>query len=175
MYRFGFIRWLKNFKKDDEDNDATSNREILDEVREVKRILRKQGISLDLFKEELLEKIRKDQAAELTPFFDVVEAFFYHETSLRESDPLSAGRREALSILWEKLESLLSSVGIEIIRDEEVDFDPRLYEAVEATGEGEGGLVVGKVLQPGYIHEGKVLRPARAIVRRSHHESLEEA
>ena len=77
---------------------------------------------------------------------------------------MSLKQDQALKIVWEKLESLFSLVGLEIIHSTGVHFDPRLYEAVEKTSQGTGYLTVMRVIQPGYIYKGRVLRPAKAII-----------
>lgn len=72
---------------------------------------------------------------------------------------------QALKIVWQKLESLFYLIELEIIHSAGVEFDSRLYEAVEKVSQGTGGrLTVMKVIQPGYIYKGKVLKSAKAII-----------
>jgi molecular chaperone GrpE (heat shock protein) len=139
----------------------------------IKRNFRKQGIFLDLFRKETLERLEERRVKEVQHFFELANAFFYYDCSLRERPDLSSGQQEALSIIWEKLEALLSSVGIDIIRKVDVDFDPRLYEAMEKVREGNGKPVVKQILQPGYVYQGNVIKPAKAIIEMENSESQE--
>lgn len=150
----------------EEGRERPIEEDILDEIRDLKRIFRKQGQSLDLFKEEILEKIEMNQFKRLEPFIQLAESFFHHDRFLRES-PVTSAQEQGLAILWEKLESVLSLVGIEVIRRKDINFDPRIHEAVETTGEEDGRCFVRAILQPGYIYEGKVIKPAKALIERS--------
>ena len=158
------ILWGKIRRR--EGRERPIEEDILDEIRDLKRIFRKQGQSLDLFKEQILGKIEMNQFKRLEPFIQLAESFFHHDRFLRES-PVTPAQEEGLAILWEKLESVLSLVGIEVIRKKDIDFDPRIHEAVETTGEEDGRCFVRTILQPGYIYEGKVIKPAKALIERS--------
>jgi molecular chaperone GrpE len=76
-------------------------------------------------------------------------------------------------------EDALAKEGLERIDTEEVEFDPTSHDAVErkeasevegANGEGAkntaaGATMVDRVLRPGYIWKGRVIRPAMVRVR----------
>jgi molecular chaperone GrpE (heat shock protein) len=168
-----FSKFMRFFKKDKGDEKLPSTKEIMEEIEVIKKIFRKQGLSLDLFRKEVLEKLEERRTGEVEHFFRLAEAFFYHDRSLKEIPGMASSQQEALAIVWHQLEALLSSVGIEIIRRVGVDFDPRLYEAVERVADGNGRPVVRRVIQPGFIHEGRVIKPAKAVIEREKLESKE--
>ena len=161
------------FKKDKTDKKLPSTKEIMEVIDVIKKIFRKQGLFLDLLRKEVLEKLEEKRAKDVERFFELAEAFFYHDRSLKKIPGMSSSQQEALAIVWHKLEALLSSLGIEIIRRVDVDFDPRLYEAVEKVAEGNGKPVVKKIIQPGFIYEGRIIKPAKVIVERENFESKE--
>jgi len=164
---------IRRFKKSRPDEQLPSNKEIMEEIETIKRNFRKQSVFLDLFRKETLERLEERRVKEVQHFFELTDAFFYYDCSLRERPDLSSGQQEALSIIWEKLEALLSSVGIDIIRKVDVDFDSRLYEAMEKVREGNGKPVVKQILQPGYVYQGRVIKPAKAIIEMENSESQE--
>jgi len=164
---------MRFFKKDKCDEKLPSTREIIEEIEVIKKIFRKQGLFLDLFKKDVLDKLEEKRNKEVEPFFELAEAFFYHDRLLKEIPGISSSQQEALAIVWHKLNALLSSVGIEIIRSVDVDFDPRLYEAVEKVTEGNERPIVKKIIQPGFIYGGKIIKPAKVIVERENFESKE--
>ena len=67
-------------------------------------------------------------------------------------------------MVWEKLEVLLSGLGLELIRRTGEVFDPRFHQAVESAGGPDGEMVVTRIIQPGYIFQGRVIKPARVII-----------
>lgn len=77
------------------------------------------------------------------------------------------GLLEGLRATWEGFRRFLEREGVEPIPAEGEDFDPQIHEAVAVAEEegGEGGKVVREV-QKGYRYRGRLLRPARVIVRR---------
>jgi len=166
-------KFMRFFKKDKSGENLPSTREIMQEIDVIKKNFRKHGFFLDLFRKEVLEKFEEKRTKDVEHFFELAEAFFYHNRLLRELPNISSSQQEALAIVWHKLEASLSSVGIEIIRRVDVDFDPRLYEAVEKVAEGDGRPVVKKIIQPGFVYEGRVVKPAKVIVERENFESRE--
>ncbi|MGC8873331.1 MAG: nucleotide exchange factor GrpE [Chloroflexia bacterium] len=77
------------------------------------------------------------------------------------------GLREGLRATWEGFRRFLEREGIEEISSEGETFDPEIHEAVGVVEgeEGESGKVVQEV-RKGYRYRGRLLRPARVIVRR---------
>lgn len=157
---------IELFGKTEPRDTPPSPREILDEISNLKKSLRKQTAFLDLFRKEVVKMLEEKKVMEVRHFIDLSEAFFYHDLCIREIFDISSNQLEALEIVWQKLEALLNSVGIEIVRNVDVHFDPRLHEAMEKLPEGNGRSVVKKILQPGFICERRVVKPAKVIIER---------
>ncbi|HHY49881.1 MAG TPA: nucleotide exchange factor GrpE [Alphaproteobacteria bacterium] len=80
-----------------------------------------------------------------------------------EDDPLVPGVRATLRQLLDVLRRE-GVVPIEIAPG--APFDPRFHEAVETRTGDVAELTVAEVMQPGYMFEDQVLRPARVVVTR---------
>ena len=148
------------------EENLPSTQEILEEMKGLKKSLRKQTAFLDLFRKEVVERLEEKRIEEIRPLIELAEAFFYHDHSLREISDISSNQLEGLEIVWQKVETLLNAAGIEIVRELEVPFDPRLHEAMERLPEGNGSPVVKRVLQPGFVHKESVIKPAKVIIER---------
>jgi len=74
------------------------------------------------------------------------------------------GLREGLHLTYEGLQRFLEGEGVEPVAAIGRPFDPQVHEAV-STAEGAEGQVVHEV-QRGYLHNGRLLRPARVVVGR---------
>lgn len=159
---------VKLFREKKVNHRFVLTEKIIEEIEGIKKSFRKQTVLIELLRKEVRDRIEEREIKDLNPFFEFSEAFFYHDRSLRERGDISSSQMEALDIAWQKLDALLSSVGIEMIRKTDVDFDPRLHEAVEKIAEGNGAPSVKKIVQPGYLDNGNVFKPAKVIVEREH-------
>jgi molecular chaperone GrpE (heat shock protein) len=171
-----YSKLLHLFKKDRaevREPDEVSNADLLDEIRELKKVFRRQSVSIDLLKKELVEKLDRNHLEEIGPFLDLTDTLFHFERSIRDAMPMSTPQEEALAILWKKLETLLLSAGIEVIHKAGIEFDSRRYEAVETLPERDGSPFVREVLQPGYLYNGNVIKPAKVLLERKESESRE--
>ena len=74
--------------------------------------------------------------------------------------------RKGVELVYAKLRDALRAEGLERMQVEGKPFDPEQHEALMQTGEGEGDLVVGDVLRPGYTLKGRVIRPAGVRVHK---------
>jgi molecular chaperone GrpE (heat shock protein) len=157
---------VRFFKKDSPSRDELEawKDDILEELDGVKKVLRRQGLFLEAFKKETLALMEEKKLKEATPILQLAESFFYFEASLREGAALPSGLDEAAEMVWGKLEILLSEMGLELIRRAGEPFNPRLHETVERTAGNDGNAVVTKIIQPGYLHNGQVVKPARVII-----------
>ena len=76
-------------------------------------------------------------------------------------DSIKAGlshEKQVLKPVFEQLKKVLESEGLEVVKVEEgADFDPNTMEVVE----GSTGEKVSKVVQDGFMLDGRVIRPAR--------------
>jgi molecular chaperone GrpE len=85
-------------------------------------------------------------------------------------DPDTAEARtvvQGVEMVERKLLKALTTLGLAIVNPENSSFDPELHEAVgtEPAASQEDDHVVSRVYQPGYVFNGKLLRPARVVVK----------
>jgi len=142
----------------------TKNKEIIEEIRNVKKLLRKQGIFQEAFKDEVLKQIEEKNLDNVKSIIEFTDALFYLSESLKEMSDSSLNQDQAIDIVWQKWKPLISSIDLEIICEAEVIFDSRLHEAVENVSHGALDLTVIKIIQPGYLYKSNVARPAKAII-----------
>lgn len=166
---FKFFNFFKKSKTATGPPEPTS--QVLEAVKDLQKQLRKQNFLLESFKNELFKAIVENQRPGLDPYCALADAFFYYDAALQAGGHLSPEHRETLEIIWEKLDNLLSSVGLRIIRRAGGDFDAKIYEAVENRADGATELIILEVLQPGYIFKNMVLQPARVVVGKKLHNS----
>lgn len=144
--------------------------ELKQELTELKKILRKQTMVMEMHKEEILvhvdTKSLKDFSHEALQ--DIADSFFHLEAVIKDTYELSDHQEQSFAISWSKIEHLLKLCGVEPLRAAGVPFDARLHEAVVAAQDGAAPpLQVVRVLQPGYLHLGKVIRPAKVALGRT--------
>jgi molecular chaperone GrpE (heat shock protein) len=157
---------IRLFKKDSPSRNDLEvwKGEILQELEGIKKVLRRQTLFLEALKKEVLAQVGEKVLQDAEPIRQLAESFFYFDSSLREGSGLPSGQNEAAEMVWKKLEVLLSSLGLELIRRTGEPFDPRLHQTVERVERGDGNMVVAKIIQPGYLYRGQVIRPARVIL-----------
>lgn len=143
-------------------NHEPGLQDLLQEAGAVRKALRKQTALLEEMQEGLAAFHEREAQKGIEPLLACTDAFFYLDQSLRESAGFSAQHDQAIGIVWEKMDTLLAAAGVTMIRDRSVPFDPRYHEAIEG-GEGDKSSVL-RVVQPGYCHQGRVSRAAKAIV-----------
>jgi molecular chaperone GrpE (heat shock protein) len=145
--------------------------QVLEEIRDLRKHWRKQNFLLESFKNEIIKAIIDDRRPGIDPYTDVADAFFYYEAALQANDHVSHEQREALEIIWDKLDQLMSLAGLQMMRRAGGDFDPKIYEAIENRADGAAELMVLQVLQPGYMLNNMVLKPAKVVVGKKNHHS----
>ena len=157
---------IRFFKKDSPSRNDLEvwKGEIQDELDGIKKILRRQGLFSEGFKREALARLEERGLKDAEPILQLAESFFYFQSSLLEEPGLTTGQNEAAEMVWKKLELLLSSLGLELIRHTGEPFDPRLHQTVERAEGENGNMAVTKIIQPGYLYHGQVVRPARVII-----------
>ena len=119
-----------------------------------KRTLKEQTTAVELASQPVVSRL-----------LEVVDDF---ELALMaaEQQPDFERFRKGVELVYAKLIDALHAEGVQRIEAEGRPFDPQLHEALMQTGEGDGDLLVGDVLRPGYILKGRVLRPAGVRVHR---------
>jgi molecular chaperone GrpE (heat shock protein) len=136
----------------------------LQELQALKKMLRKQSAFLEEMRQEWSEYTVKEIRAHLDPLTGFADAFFYLDQSLREGECLSPQRGEVLEIVWGRLDELLASAEVKMVREASIPFDARLHEALEKISQGDGRLEVLRTVQPGYLYRDRVIKTARVIV-----------
>ena len=156
---FGKIKWFQSRKEEEEKARAL----VLEEIQSIKKLLRKQSV--------LMEEVRREQEAataeknrSTNSALDLCDSVFYLHRAFRHPGFMSRQHAQVLNMVMKKAELFAASLGIEMILDEGVPFDPKRHEAVENRSPGSDSLDVLELVQPGYLQNGKVLRPARVIV-----------
>lgn len=72
---------------------------------------------------------------------------------------------EGVELVYRKFMTILEAEGVKKIEAEGTEFDPEFHEALlQEPAEGVESGVVTAVLQPGYTHKDRVLRPAQVKV-----------
>jgi molecular chaperone GrpE (heat shock protein) len=145
--------------------------QVVEEIKELRRHLRKQNILMESHKNEIIKAIADDRGVGLELYCEVADAFFYYDAALQATDQVSPEQLEALEIIWDKLDSLMSLVGLQVMRRAGGNFDPKIYEAIENRDHGAAELMVLQVVQPGYMFNNTVLKPAKVVVGRKNHHS----
>jgi molecular chaperone GrpE (heat shock protein) len=158
--RLGIFKWFRR-KRDDE--AAESRRLILEETQSLKKLLRKQSI--------LIEEVRREQEAaavrerkNVEPLLDLCDSVFHLQRAFRNPGLMSRQHAQVVTMVSKRLDLFASSAGVEMILDEGVPFDPRIHEAVVNRSPDSPALEVFEVIQPGYLRDGLVLRPAKVVV-----------
>ncbi|MEW6185051.1 MAG: nucleotide exchange factor GrpE [Thermodesulfobacteriota bacterium] len=168
--RFDAPMILNFFKKKDREQVVENaleeiKSEVIEELKDLKKIIRRQGLQLEVLKKGLQEnQSEKERTAKR--LLEISEAFFHLEKSLKQESALYEAQSQAFEMVWERLESVLDSWEATVIRGEGGLYDPRLYEAIETHSDsGSSGLPrVKEVLLPGYLIQGKVVKAAKAII-----------
>jgi molecular chaperone GrpE (heat shock protein) len=140
---------------------------LVEEVNGLKKILRKQNIFLEAFKDEVIKGIIQNEIADLNPYIELADTFFYYEQGIGNHDSTSVPQQEARQIIWEKIDNLLTIGGLEMIRFPGERFNAQFFAVVENISRNIQDLVVVQVLQPGYLYQGNVIRPAKVVVGES--------
>lgn len=140
------------------------------ELSDLKKLMRRQGIQQESLVREISHKIdaqgSADQGAQrdlpAPPLMELADSFFHLEAVLvglgSADDTLCA-----LNMVWGKLADACDQAGMQIIRESGVPYDSRLHEALNRAPLGDHPVVMS-VSAPGFIHQGRVIRPARVVL-----------
>ncbi len=112
---------------------------------------------------EQVESIRYANTALIKPLLDVLDDF--ERTMQQENTSDSAAILQGIKLVHQNMVKLLKDNAVERIDPLGQPFDPRFHEAMmqQPTADAEPGTVL-QALQPGYIMNDRVLRPAKVIV-----------
>ena len=116
-----------------------------------KRVQRERG--------ELEDRVKGDFCKRLLPILDDLERALAHADDDRQGLPAGLG------LVYKNLWLLLEGEGVTRVQAMGERFDPHVHEAimVESKPSGQGGTITQEI-QPGYMHKGRLLRPAKVKV-----------
>lgn len=158
----GFLKigWLQ--KKEDE--KANESALILEEVQGIKKVLRKQSLLMEEMRngQEAAASVGRDRRTDSA--VELCDAVFHLKRAFRHPGFMSCQHAQALDMVMKKAAALAVSLGLEMILEEGIPFDPGIHEVLENRSAGSDCLDVLEVIQPGYLLNGKVIRPARVVV-----------
>lgn len=139
------------------------------ELAELKKLVRRQGIQQESLSREIAARMdaaaagtEEEQAGPSQLLMELAESLFH----LREllDCPESCGTSlEAVDIVWEKLAAACEEAGLRIVCELGVPYDNRVHEALDRAPSGEAPTVKS-VAVPGFIYQGRVVRPARVTL-----------
>jgi molecular chaperone GrpE (heat shock protein) len=134
---------------------------VLAELQDLKKQARRQHLHLDALRTHLTKAILGQRRPDLEPYYALADAFFYHVQALA---PVSPEQLETLDIIWERLDTVLAAVGLQMLRLAGGKFDANLHAAIANQSEGEGDLIVLQIVQPGYLFHDILDKPAKVVV-----------
>ena len=156
---FEGFTWFQHRKKKEED----ARHLIMEEFQGLKKLLRKQSM--------LIEEVHREQSAlaarknrNIEPLLDLCDSIFYLHRAFQSPGLMSRQHAQVLDMVLHRVHLFAASAGVEMILREGTPFDSRLHEAVDNRSPGSQSLDVIEVVAPGYMEDGKVLRPAKVIV-----------
>ena len=147
--------------------DATETARELDDQRE--KYLRL-AAEYDNFRkratrerEESRHRAQADLVLGLLEALDDLSRFAHLDPSATEAKTVVEGAE----MVERKLLKSLAGHGLEVINPVDHPFDPAVHEAVQSEPalSPEDDHMVSRVFQPGYLFNGKLLRPARVVVK----------
>jgi len=106
-------------------------------------------------KQDFAKYANEQLILEIIPVYDHLKMALEHSDE-KNHDQWLEGVKHVLN----QFKNILESIGVEEIKTEGEKFDPEKMEAMEGQGEK-----VEKEVKPGYIYNGKVIVPARVILK----------
>ncbi|HET9995565.1 MAG TPA: nucleotide exchange factor GrpE [Candidatus Acidoferrum sp.] len=136
----------------------------LDELRQT--LLRRQA-DFDNYRKriekERFEDSKRTTARVIEGLIPVIDGFEHALAAHREAE--YENYRKGFELIYKQLLDNLAKLGVERIDPVGKSFDPHMHQAMDRTEttEHEDGKIL-QVFQPGYVHNGRVLRPAMVRV-----------
>lgn len=110
-----------------------------------------------------LNQIKKDLAASMINLMDDIYYGLNAKEELEIPDTV-ASWLDGLAASMSKMKNVLGELGITLLEVKEGDkFDSNIHEAIAMVDGGKKGRIVD-VVQPGYIMDEQIIRPAKVVV-----------
>ncbi len=155
---FDYLNWLQRGRKEREE----AQRLVMEELQGLRKLVRKQSV--------MIEEMRREQQALASrksrnePLIELCDAIFYLHRAFRSPGLMSRQHARVLNMVLQGLQRFAASADFEMIMEEGMAFNPEAHEAVDNRSPGSSSLQVVEVVSPGYLQNGKVLRPAKVVV-----------
>mgnify|MGYP001087859227 CR=1 FL=1 len=164
------MKFLTFFRRSKEiQPEASSHGGPVEDLGKLIRTIRRQNLAIERLASLLEEERSQRQLHDWNAAMDAAEAYFYLCRALQQADGLTPRTQQALNMVWGRLERMLALLGLRMVRDVEVPFDPRVHEAVAKEDAGDHGpAFVCQVVQPGFVSSDRVVRHAKVIVSTHH-------
>lgn len=159
----------KKLRREDKEEQGPSLGDIQEsmaaEFNAVKKLLRKQSLLVEEMRSTLNQEAPEEPSEPLDEqLMRLAAAFFHLDQSVRGQAGFSSQRQEAFDLFWLHIEQLLATRAIQMIREAGGPFDPRRHQAVLTRAPDARNPRVIEVLQPGFLENGKVKKPAKVIL-----------
>ena len=110
---------------------------------------------------DILARAKEDQRKLLRQFLEVMDNL---DRALAQP-ATAADLYQGVRLTRSQMEKVLAKAGVERMKVEPGQaFDPTFHEAVEVRFQGLEEPTVAEVVEPGYLYENDLLRPARVVV-----------
>lgn len=134
-----------------------------DELEELENTAKKVKADFENYKkkeDDRKEKWKKEAERELAE--DLISVIDNFERALAAADE-NSNIYQGVKMVGDQLFETLKNKGLERINAEGEEFDPNIHNAVDTRKHEKDNQVIEQK-KPGYIHDGKVLRPADVVV-----------
>jgi molecular chaperone GrpE (heat shock protein) len=156
---FDYLRWFQRKKQAKE----AAHILVFEELQGLRKLLRKQSVLIEEVRREQ-EALAAEESQSPEPILELCDAIFYLYRAFQHPGLMSRQHVQVLNMVLKKAERFAASLGLAMILEEGVPFDPEVHEAIANRSPGALSLEVVEVVQPGYLKTGKLLRPARVVV-----------
>ncbi len=152
---------------DDASRDDAEAKRLAGELEDMRETLVRHQADFANFRKraekENREAGQRATARVVEQLIPIIDGFEHALAAHRE--PQYEGYRKGFELIYKQLLDNLARLGVERIEPLGKEFDPHLHQAVEReeTTDHPDGTVL-QVYQPGYLHHGRVLRPAMVRV-----------
>lgn len=155
---FDNLKWFQRGRQEREE----ARRLVMEELQGLRKLVRKQSL--------MIEEMRRDQEALAArksrnePLLELCDSIFYLHRAFQSPGLMSRQHAQVLNMVLHRVHRFAASLGLEMILEEGIPFNPEVHEAVANRSPGAPSLEVMEMVSPGYLQNGKVLRPAKVIV-----------